>query len=441
MIHLRRRQASEACGGSPVMPADLAQRTGIRQRFRSAHAVVALLCFIATGGAFPSPSMADDRDRVRLAVRHLVGLQLPSGLFRYDFDFLRDAPTGEDHIVRQAGVAYALGEYLVATQDAHAAAAIQAVLTKFGDMSLPISRSWIQSAVERTGLLSLPFARYKLRATLDWLDLLYRPNGDGKVVSYNGTYQGAEAGATALALLAELQYARASGDTRFADLRRSWLNGLLSLRIAGHGFRYQPRVIDEDPYYNGEIWLTLAYYADMFPDDADAVAVLEEADDYLMDKYFEDPSAAFFHWGLMAAAHRYANTADPRFAVFVEHQVRHYLDKIWPRIESDLNSCAALEGLIPAASLLQRIGNRSDLVDRIRTLVGSELTKIRRLQIGVGQRRIETEGGAYVWSSRLPDYEGAFLGGLYRPETRIDFTQHCVSALLKAGGSGLAPAG
>jgi hypothetical protein len=59
------------------------------------------------------------------------------------------------------------------------------------------------------------------------------------------------AGTVALALLAELVYANASGDNRFADLRSAWLQGLLSLRIPGGGFRQTPVSIDDADYYNG----------------------------------------------------------------------------------------------------------------------------------------------------------------------------------------------
>ncbi len=40
-------------------------------------------------------------------------------------------------------------------------------------------------------------------------------------------------------------------------------------------------------------------------------------------------------------------------------------------------------------------------------------------------------GGAYLASPRLPVYVGAFLAGVYRPYTRIDYTQHCLSAMIK----------
>lgn len=86
-------------------------------------------------------------------------------------------------------------------------------------------------------------------------------------MSADGRYSGAWAGATALALLAELAYSQASGDDRFADLRSAWLEGLLALRIPGGGFRELPTSIAAADYLNGEAWLALAVYADMHPNE------------------------------------------------------------------------------------------------------------------------------------------------------------------------------
>lgn len=99
-------------------------------------------------------------------------------------------------------------------------------LTRFGELSLPIGKSSLQSVIEHTSLLALPVGRDKLRAGLERFGLLYRSSGDGKVISLDGGYGSAFTGATAAALLAELQYYQATADGRVGQLRAAWLTPL-----------------------------------------------------------------------------------------------------------------------------------------------------------------------------------------------------------------------
>lgn len=422
----------------PVPALRLFHRPGAYGPYICAGAVMVMVAF---GHDVIAPAKADDRTQVRLAVDHLIAAQLPSGLFSYDFDFLKDDRTGEDHIVRQAAAANVLAEYYLHTKDERMRPAIEAALKAFGEMSLPIGKRTAQTALERIGLLSVPIGRYKLRATLDWLGLLYRPDGTGKVVSGDEDYGRAHTGATALALLTELEYFRASGDKRFADLRRAWLEGLMSLHIAGRGFRYSPEVIDEEAYYNGESWLALAYYNDVFPQDQATAAVLSRVDDYLMEKYADSPRSPrtqFFHWGAMAAVVRFTTTSDRKFSDFAREQARHFLDALRPKLDPDRNSCALVEGLAAAAAVL--IASRDDdtaLLKRIQERIGEEMTKNRGLQIRPGQQRLELGGDASLLAPHLSEYAGAFLAGPYSPMTRIDLTQHCISAMIKLERYGL----
>lgn len=422
----------------PVPAMRVFRRPRAYGRYIRAGAVVVMVAF---GHAVIAPAKADDQSQVRLALDHLIASQLSSGLFSYDFDFLKDDRTGEDHIVRQAAAANVLAEYYLHSKDERMRPAIEAALKAFGDMSLPIGKRAAQTAIEWIGLLSVPVGRYKLRATLDWLGLLYRPDGAGKVLSADQDYGHAHTGATALALLTELEYFRASGDQRFADLRRAWLEGLMSLHIAGGGFRYSPTVIDEEAYYNGESWLALAYYNDVFPQDHATAAVLSQVDDYLMEKYADSPHSVrtrFFHWGAMAAAVRFTTTSDRKFADFVREQARHFLDTLRPKADPEQNGCVFVEGLAAAAAVLR--ASRDDdtaLLKRIDKRIREEMTNIRGLQIRPGQRRLEFGGEVSLWAPHLSEYAGAFLAGPYSPRTRIDLTQHCISAMTKLERYGL----
>src|SRR5207245_7523396 len=124
----------------------------------------------------------------------------------------------------------------------------------------------------------------------------------------------------ALALLAELQYARASGSEEFRDSRLAWIAGLMSLRIPRRGFRASPTSIDESPFVDGEAWLTLAQYSRLHPADQNVREALPDLERYLMRRYADDVTTGFYQWGTMAAAVRLQATGDTRFAEFVRNQ-------------------------------------------------------------------------------------------------------------------------
>ena len=187
---------------------------------QTAAATVAL-ALLAVSSAFAQ----DDAERIRRAVAHTISTQLPNGLFEYDFDFLAGEPTGQDHIVRQAGTLFVLGEALLDTGEADIVPVMHKGLDAMAERSLPIGKGTLQSIVEWLGGFSIK--SWRLERAYDWMGALYDPAGDGLVVAGDGTYETAYAGATALTLIAELSYFRATGDDRYGALRAGWKRGLL----------------------------------------------------------------------------------------------------------------------------------------------------------------------------------------------------------------------
>jgi len=61
----------------------------------------------------------------------------------------------------------------------------------------------------------------------------------------------------------------------------------------------------------------------------------------------------------------------------------------------------------------------------------------RTYQIPPRQRRLALGGGSELRAPTLADSSGAFLAGRYRAYTRIDLTQHRISAFLIAKRYGL----
>jgi len=382
-----------------------------------------------------SASDTSDQKGMRLAVDYLLGAQRPSGLFAYDFDFLEGKPKEPENIVRQAAGAYVLAEYYVHARDERVRGAIEAALTTLDAHSLPIGKSPLRSLLDSIGLLSLPVGRSKLRVALERLDFLYRPGTDGKVVSADRRYANAWAGATAIALLAELQYHRASSDGRFAGQRAAWLKGLRALHVPNRGFRAFPYSIEGSPYVDGQGWLALAFYASAFSLDESLAALLTELDGNLMTRYGREFSFQFYHWGTMAAALRWKRTSDGRFAQFIREQAQVALDQpAWTRARFE-NTCAPLEGLATAAAVLRgRDDAEIALRRRIHERIDAEMTKNRALQIQPDQTRLQLPDGAYRSLPRVRDFSGAFLAGLFEPYTRIDLTGHCLSVMVKLAG-------
>lgn len=372
---------------------------------------------------------------IRLAVNHWLAVQKPSGFLPYGFDFLADweseanAMSGAN-LTRQASAAAVLADYYSQTGDPRARPAIQKLLAAFGRHSLPISKSRIQALIEKTRLLSAPVGRYKLQAALQRFGLLYEDSGPGKVLSPTADYGKSHTGATALALLTELRYARATGDNSFAHLRRAWLDGLAELWIPGEGFRQFPTSIDTTPYYDGEAWLALAEYHRAFPQDQRVGEFLATVDAALMKKYGAEFSINFFHWGTMAAAARYADSKNPKFLAFVKAQTRAFLDRKKDKDDDD-NDCASVEGLADALGALLSAGEGgSELAGRASAWVQKEMDKARQLQIQPKQREI-VFSNARIFAPRMQQYVGCFRAGKYAATTQVDLTGHCVSAMVK----------
>jgi hypothetical protein len=377
----------------------------------------------------------DDAERIRRAVAHTIATQKPDGMFRYDFDFLAAEPSGDDNIVRQAGTLFSLGAYLVDTGDRTVVAPLEAGLSALAQRSLPIGTGSAQAWLESAGVFRI--ASWRLERALAGRGWLYAREGDGRVISGDASYAGVYTGATALALIAELELRSATGEERFAAERAGWLRGLLALRVPGGGIRDNPETLHTSSYPDGETWLALSHYHDAFPADAEAARALTELESYLLDHYRDEPDKEFYHWGAMTCAARLARGDAARRVEFAAGQAEFVLRVAPPEKKPDENSCALLEGLASSLVVIRSQPGREDLVTRLEERVALELARNRAFQIGPGQRQMALGGGGQLQAPSLAGSSGAFLAGRYRAYTRTDLTQHCISAFLIAKRHGL----
>jgi hypothetical protein len=392
----------------------------------AAAAAIGVLALLAAIGA----RAEDDAARVRRAVAHTVASQLPNGLFRYDFDFLAAEPSGGDNIVRQAGTLFALGAYLVDTGDRAVVAPLERGLDALAQRSLPIGTGSAQSLLERAGVFAID--SWRLERALASRGWLHASEGDGRVVSSDASYASAHTGATALALIAELELHQATGSDRHAPQRAAWLHGLLALRVPRGGIRDNPQTLRTGPYADGEAWLALALYHDAFPDDAVVAGTLAELEDYLLEHYRSAPDKNFYHWGALSSAARLPRGDASRLAEFAADQAEFMLRVAPPEKIKHDTSCSLIEGLASAIAVIRSQPGREALLARLQERVSLELERNRALQIRPGQRSLPLGGDGELRAPSMAGYAGAFLAGRYTAYTRVDLTQHCISAFLLA---------
>lgn len=335
----------------------------------------------------PFLAMADTTHKT--AATYICGQQKESGFFKYEFDFVANTYRYDDNITRQAGAAYALGEYFLYTHDAHILPCLKKAILAFDAASHQIMEN-------------------------------------KHLVSQNGTDKQSTTGATALALLAVLFYEKATGSKEFNVIREKWVRGILALHIPGKGFQSSPLTREESPYFNGEAWLALAYYEALYPGDPIVHLVLRDIDSYVMDAYTKNPTKGFYHWGMMAAAKRYETTHAPAFISFMEEQTR-WIFSVDGDVQLHLNNCYLMEGFL---AILPHISDQI-LREKVQTRIEKEMQKLQAFQIKKGQTKVPLSATHGLYFENLDSFEGGFLNGYGRPQARIDFTQHCLSAFLK----------
>jgi hypothetical protein len=359
------------------------------------RAGLALLLTITLGCGTASAEPVLDRAAIErkaeAAARYLVATETAEGRFFYEFDFLRSHFTEDDNIVRQTGAGFIVNQFYF--------------LSGKPGFAEPAARS---------------IAYYEAKSVAV---------GDGQLPSEDGTREGGRAGAAALALLAELFHSRAIGKDFRPDLRQAWFRGLAAQQLADGRIAQRPQDTDADSYATGETWLALAHYVDLVPGEPMVTAMLERLEAGVMARYLAAPDRMFAHWGLMSAARRLATTGAPRYRDFIEAFGGDYVRKLMPSSVSGTNTCAALEGLIAAVGALERHGG-SAVAAEIRTHVEARLPENLALQLAGDRTRLEFGPGQYYEDPKLKNFDGAFLNGAYVLRTRVDSTQHCLSALL-----------
>lgn len=328
---------------------------------------------------------------VDAAAAYLGRAQKEDGFFLYEMQLVPTRLSKRDNIVRQAGAAFGLGQYVKVFPERKQAISV------------------LKKAIQGLAKNSMPFE-------------------SGRLV--HKFQKNRPAGASALALLAALYHDMGTKSKTFTSEIQGWRDGLLALQKENGGIKRDPNTDEESPYYNGETWLALTEYLNYDPNNRAVKAAVEKLEKYLLKKHTDSPTVQIFHWAMQAAAKRYQQTKNPNLRDFMIHQIKWLFEKRYPKHRPHMNGCFVAEGLVPVYKTLDEDPLFAVHAEKVRQRVVDVMNDVADLQIKEGQQQLAFDAGVTLNVPYLPDYAGAFIAGKHRPTIRVDFTQHCLSAML-----------
>lgn len=364
-----------------------ARQTRWKKRLLIAGGIL-VFALLLCGGVWHAakPNLLDER--IAQAVDFMLAMEESDGSFKYQFNYETGEFSDKNSIVRQAGATFGLAEYYRATRDGRVANRLR--------QALQTLESWSVGD--------------------DGKQFVKGPRKKDKIRS----------GASALTLMTTLLYQDIhADDSSFTAWRENLKRGLCSLLVPGQGIAISPDTTNQSPYFDGETWLALAMYADRYPADALVSETLPKLEAWLM-AHYKEYNGSFFHWGAMAASRRYLTTGDEKYISFALDQYAQ------SQLNPERMQCYALEGVGGIALALPK-GHpaREKLIGDIK--ISLEKFVLHRqfiLPYLENEKPVAPNAAAYFGG-----FQGSSAGGL-----RIDDTQHCLSALLKAKDLSIRPA-
>lgn len=340
------------------------------------------------------------------AIAHAIAwfreAQEDSGHFRYEYMPFTDRVVDDDHIVRQAGALYALGEVLVRdTEDIYNLAPLMELSADF----------FVGESV----------------------------TGEYEGISFTCLLQGNDKctlGGTSLALIGMLDLVSAHPELlpRYDATIKGYRNYITAMKMEDAGFinfyyRSHAQTRTESAFSNGEALLALVRYYQFAPSDS-----LKQFIDVTYKDLAKKPfDMSYYLWGMAAVKDLYA--LEPRDE-YVDH-VRDYTNwRIAPYVEkrgSIRNRCAYIEGVVSAYSVLEKDATLTER-ERLREEIDFWLAHSAKLQVAEGDTLSVAFGDEPASTLVLKDLSkavGGFLTGANEPAQRIDFTQHCLNSFVQ----------
>jgi len=352
----------------------------------------------------PGTSPPELREAADQGGRYLLRHQRKDGSFDYSYEPKKDTVSDDYNLLRHAGSCYALVELYQATGDGEYLAAADRGLEYLLTFSRPPKEIDREAAFEA----------------------IVSPGEEAKL------------GGAALAILAMVQYQRATGDDGRLDRSRS-MAGFLRFQQEADGHflsKYFYGRPDSKPfesiYYPGEAILALVRLYGVDPQEKWLAAARAGADWLIDVRDAGKPTSALphDHWLLMGLDELHQLTGDQRYAthaariaeaiVAAQRTVSRYPDWVGSFYDPPRSTPTATraEGLVAATRLARRTGQ-------------DEMPLIAALRrMAVFQRRCQITPENSLYLPRPDLAQGGFRRSLTDWEVRIDYVQHNVSALL-----------
>ena len=337
------------------------------------------------------------------AVGWLKQSQELNGHFRYEYSPVSDSYSKEDHIVRQTGSLYVLGEVL--KKDKYNKYGLKSVVEN--------SVSYFEENSE-TG----EFNGHKFRCIL-------RAENTCTL------------GGVSLALVGILDLIEMYPELeiQYENLITDYLNFILAMKKPNEGFRMDYYMIGEQfkresDFSNGEAFLALVRYYKHKPT-KEVKTVVDDSFDYFNAEYGNERNYNFYLWGMAAIKDLYKIEPAKNYYDFVKTYTDWRISGYKNQRETSDNKCAYFEGVISAYSLLEPNITEEEKKYYLEE-INFWLTKSKELQVD-NNGFINLKFGEKIKVLKPEKAAGGFLTGLEPDKLfqRIDFTQHCLSSYLQ----------
>lgn len=353
-------------------------------------------------------------DYLSLSAQFLVNQQETNGFFRYEYDFITGNYTTWDNVIHQARAGYVLAKYysfLIHNNiDPHSSVMIRESVSNAlkGYASASLTRQDIPGQM-------LSFYYNKGGSVMG-----IEPNSLRNTEEYKRQRLEAEIAATAFAFMTELIYWEATSDSTYNDIGTKWRDALVY---------YAKQTLESPPSHKvflPELWLALATYDRMKPNDPEIADILLKMDELFTStprpmKDFQD-----YTWDMAAAYIRYQKTSNPALIQFTARQTTNLLENIYTQHDTTVNSCTVSLGLVEASLTM----SYDETYSRIeKTALGrSQLEYYSSLKYMIlpDQTWIALGPGRTLHSQDFKRYAGAYIFGQHLPKINIDLSEMCL---------------
>lgn len=350
----------------------------------------------------PSPfgPLPDDQTReiIGSGLNWLKNSQEDNGHFRYEYSPYSDSYSSDDHIVRQSGALYILGE------------------------------------AARKGV---PGLETEIEKSLDFFkELSISHNYNDKSFKCVANYKNSKTctlGTTALVIVGaiDLIETNPNREIKYKKLIDDYINFILAIKNPDAGFlgyyyaNNEPQTAKESSFSNGEALLALARYYKNYPSE-EVKSVIDNTFEYFSQQE-HDPN--LYLWVMAALKDMQDLWEKDEYSIYTKKYTDWRIGGFKHRRGSGNNMCAYIEGVISAYSVMEPTLSQQQKNNYLEE-INFWLHRSKSLQVKDNDkyRIVDGKFGEILNTTRA---YGGFLTGRNNLTQRIDYTQHCVSSYIQ----------